>query len=216
MVTLIGGGDEWIALTPEGFFNASSPSAAHLLAIVRGLESNNVEQVWQSLFNPDLVREKLAGDRNGEVTKAAQIIDLEKVLNSGPAPSVAITSPAEGSTSPGDLVTVTALVEDKGKGIGRLEWRVNGITAGVEAKAAEPGTKYTLARELALEPGDNVVELVAYNASNLLASLPARTIIRFAGTVNATKSTLHVLAIGINAYDGARARRFPSPSSSWQ
>jgi hypothetical protein len=46
----------------------------------------------------------------------------------------------------------------------------------------------------------NTIELVAYNASNLLASLPARTIVKFAGPIDKAKPKLHVLAIGINAY----------------
>ena len=55
-------------------------------------------------------------------------------------------------------------------------------------------------QQLALDPGDNTIEVVAYNASNLLASLPARTTIKIPGSAAKVKPTLHVLAIGINAY----------------
>jgi uncharacterized caspase-like protein len=41
---------------------------------------------------------------------------------------------------------------------------------------------------------------VAYNASNLLASLPATTTIKYIGSPNSQKPTLHVLTIGINNY----------------
>jgi hypothetical protein len=52
----------------------------------------------------------------------------------------------------------------------------------------------------ALDVGENSIEAVAYNGRNLLASLPARRSITFAGPADSVKPKLHVLAIGINAY----------------
>ena len=42
--------------------------------------------------------------------------------------------------------------------------------------------------------------MVAYNGPNLLASLPARTTVKFTGPADKTKPKLHILAIGINDY----------------
>src|SRR5262249_32859712 len=70
---------EWFAMTPAGFF-ASSRAASGFLGIVRGLDVTTIDQVHQSLYNPDLVRAALAGDPDGEVAKAAKVINLEKVL----------------------------------------------------------------------------------------------------------------------------------------
>jgi hypothetical protein len=61
--------------------------------IVRGLEVTSIEQIYRSLFNPQLVRESVAGDPDGEVRRATDVVNLEKVLDSGPAPTVMITSP---------------------------------------------------------------------------------------------------------------------------
>jgi WD40 repeat protein len=203
LVTLIGGRDDgrrWLSLTPAGFF-AGAGSVNDLLGIVRGLDLTTVDQVHQSLYNPDLVREALAGDPDGEVAKAANVINLEKVLDSGPAPSVAIASPAAGgSQSAADLVEVVARIEDRGKGLGRIEWRVNGITAAVSSLPSGSGPVYTITQLLALDPGDNVIEVVAYNGSNLLASLPARATVKFTGPADKITPKLHILAIGINAY----------------
>jgi hypothetical protein len=198
--TLIGGrNSRWLALTPAGFF-ASSGSANDLLSIVRSLDVTTIDQVHQSLFNPDLLREALGGDPDGEVAAAAKVINLEKVLDSGPAPQVAIVSPAQGLQSAVDLVTVTARIGDRGRGVGRIEWRVNGITAAVATKPTDGGPDYTISRELALDPGYNAIEVVAYNGSNLLASLPARTTVKFTGPADKVRPKLHILAIGINAY----------------
>ena len=151
---------QWLTKSPQGFF-VGSRAANNFLAIVRGRDVTTTGEVHQSLFNPDLVREMLAGDPSGEVREAAKVINLEKVLDSGPAPAVAIASPAAGSRSAADLVEVSARIEDRGTGVGRIEWRVNGITAAVEAKPPGKGPVYILPKELALDPGDNAIEVVA-------------------------------------------------------
>ena len=58
--------DEWLVITPEGFFDAS-PKGAEMLTVVRGLEVFGIDQFYQALYRPDLVREKLAGDPDGKV-----------------------------------------------------------------------------------------------------------------------------------------------------
>src|SRR5262249_26414891 len=61
LVTVFPLGDgAWLRLTPEGFFDAS-PNAAANLSVVRGLDITGIDQVYQSLYRPELVREKLAG-----------------------------------------------------------------------------------------------------------------------------------------------------------
>jgi WD40 repeat protein/uncharacterized caspase-like protein len=195
-----GANDEWIALTPQGFFNASSPKAGSLLSVVRGLEATSIGQTWQSLFAPDLVRESLAGDPDGEVKRAGEVINLDKVVNSGPAPLAEITSRAPDSKSDVDLVTVTARITDRGRGVGRIEWRVNGVTTAVTGAPTGTGPSYEMKQTLALDPGENAIEVVAYNARNLLASLPAQTTIIYAGPADAAKPKLYLLAIGIDTY----------------
>src|SRR5262249_10938107 len=131
IAVIVGGHDDAnLVMMPVGFF-AGGHDANKLLGLVRGLEVATVDQGHQSFFNPDLVRQAVAGDPSDEVKRAVAVITLEKVLDSGPAPEAEITSPAPGSTSDRDLLTVSARIKDRGKGIGRIEWRVNGITAGV-------------------------------------------------------------------------------------
>ena len=55
-------------------------------------------------------------------------------------------------------------------------------------------------QELALDPGENRIEVIAYEGRNLLASLPARTTIAYDGPADTVKPKLHILAIGINDY----------------
>jgi WD40 repeat protein len=190
---------QWLTMTPEGFFSSARRDTS-MLAIVRGLEVTTTGQIYQSLFNPDLVREALGGDAGGDVKRAAELVNLAKVVESGPPPGVAILSPAPDNASRTDLVTVTARVTDRGKGIGRIEWRVNDVTAGVTGAPSGPGPDYEVMQTLALDPGENEIEVIAYEGRNLLASRPARATVSFTGKADAVKPNLHVLAIGINAY----------------
>ncbi len=223
--------DEALSLTPEGFFLTSSPRFSPPISIVRGLEVYGIEQMWQSLYSPDLVREKLAGDPDGEVAKAAAVINLDKVLDSGKAPKIIITSPVgkpdasneivdgmidematmeeEDSArlrdsslqSTDEIITAEATItEQEGGGIGRIEWRVNGVTVGVSNPAPGTGGTLTVKQTLALDPGENSIEVVAYNGRHLLATVPAQTKVIWADAADIVKPTLHALAIGINNY----------------
>jgi WD40 repeat protein/uncharacterized caspase-like protein len=211
LATLINGADdEWIAVTPEGFFDASL-KGAELLHVVRGLEVTGIDQVYQSLFRPDLVREKLAGDPKGKVKEAAAKLDLDKVLASGGAPRVRILGSANRAPATDEKIKIEADIDDTGGGVGRIEWRVNGLTVGLEERGGgaliekdsdnAPGDKTKrISREIWLEPGNNEVEVVAYNIRNLIASNPVRTTIRWEGAGVRNAPRLYVLAIGIDDY----------------
>jgi WD40 repeat protein len=208
--------EDWVTVTPEGFFDAGGHGARRL-NIVRGLAVYSIDQVYNALYRPDLVREKLAGDPDGKVRTAAAQLDLDKVMASGAAPNVAITSPASGVSSATDEVAIEATVADQGGGVGKVEWRVNGVTLGLESRGLDrldattpggsaSGKTETVKRTLALEPGDNRIEIVAYNARGLIASEPAQVTIKWDGTKTATPPKLYVLAVGVNDYYDSRLR----------
>lgn len=205
---------EWLVITPEGYFNASSPKAAELLSIVRGTDVGSIDQVYQALYRPDLVREKLAGDTEGLVKAAAAKLDLDKVMASGTAPAVEIVSPLPGSTTQTLTINIEVKIIDQGAGVGRIEWRVNGVTQGqvgkrglarTDGSIAAAGKTATLTETLSLEPGENTIEVVAYNGANLIASQPAAVKVTLAAP-EANKPRLFVLAIGVNDYFDSRMR----------
>jgi WD40 repeat protein/uncharacterized caspase-like protein len=213
LVSLIGSqNDEWLAVTPEGYFTGSE-RGAEVLSAVRGLEVSSIDQVYNALYRPDLVREKLAGDPDGKVKAAAAKLDLNKVMASGAAPRVAITSPIAGSSSAVDEVAVEATISDQGGGIGKVEWRINGVTSGIETRglerveaAASSGRSLTVKRTLALERGENRIEVLAYNAKDLIASEPASVTVTWDGEKTATPPKLYVMAVGVNDYYDSRLR----------
>lgn len=199
---------EWLVLTAEGFF-AASPNGGRLVSVSNGLRSFSVDQVFQALYRPDLVAAKLAGDPEGKVAEAAARLDLRSVLGSGPAPRTRLAFPLAGTKAEGELIDVGVELIDDGGGIGRIEWRVNGLTAHVETRAAAPlqaEDENTLRATLALEPGRNLIEVVAYNAAGLIASAPQSTFVDWDGGGTVRKPALHVLAIGVNDYLDGRLR----------
>ena len=127
----------WIVRTPEGFFNASEGGAKHLI-LVRGLDTLSIDQVHDALYRPDLVREALAGDPDGKVAAAAAHLDLAKVAASGMPPRIVALISLDGDSVAGDAVEVSADIEVRSGGVGRVEWRVNGIVQGAESPRAEP------------------------------------------------------------------------------
>ncbi len=210
---LVGGKlDSWIALSAEGFF-AGEGRVGNGLVAVRGYETFDVDQFHDSLFRPDLVSEVLAGDPNGLVARAAENLSLDALIDTGKPPVIEIISPQPLREAEADAVNVQLQLTDQDGGIGRVEWRVNGTTVGLDENVLErtetevsTGRTLELARTLLLEPGDNVIEVVAYNAANRIASEPATVSVSWDGVSGAAPPDLHVLAVGVNEYRDTRLR----------
>ena len=66
----------WIAFTQEGFFDGSA-DAAKPTAVIRGRTEIDIDRFETAFRRPELLREKLAGDRNGKVKAAAAAIGLD-------------------------------------------------------------------------------------------------------------------------------------------
>src|SRR6185437_5351913 len=95
------------------------------------------------------------------------------------------------------------------------EWRVSGVTMGLESRGldrleaapggdAGNGRTETVKRTLSLEPGDNKIEVLAYNAKGLIASEPAEATVKWDGAKTAARPKLYVLAVGVNDYYDSR------------
>ena len=206
LASLIDTGDgNGLAITaPEGFFSGSE-DAARLVSVVRGFEVYSVDQFFQSLYRPDLVRQKLSGDLENvvNVKMARHGINLETVLNSGAAPKIIVTSPVSDSEFVDADVIVQATVANQGGGFGRLEWRVNGVVLGTQDlanAAADSGRDKKVTHKFSLGDGISVIEAVAYNSANLIASLPASVVVKVRTTTTRPLPRLHVLAVGVDKY----------------
>ncbi|WP_162918413.1 caspase family protein [Taklimakanibacter deserti] len=194
-----GSDDDWLALTPAGFFNGPA-QGTDLIAVVDTFTPYGIHQFFQALYRPDLVEEWLKGDPFGRYAKAKEKLDLRKLIDTGPPPRIIIKK-AERS---GDEVEVTATIEDQGGGIGKIEWRIDGRTQALarerSAEILTPDTDTTLTRRFALKQGRNVISVTAYNAQNLVASPPSDVMIDAAGISTEKRGNLYVLVIGVDQY----------------
>ncbi len=201
----VGSDGDWLVIIPEGYL-AGSYNLMNKLQFTTGERKLRVRQVFQALYRPDLVAAKLAGDPENLVKTARSQLDIQKVLNSGVAPVVTFATDISNVEINADSANFEVAVKDLGGGIGRIEWRVNGTTLGVRRadqttayKGTEADKIQNLKQSLWLQPGKNIIEVVAYNAQNLIASELASIVIENKKPAN-QKGRLYVLTIGVNQY----------------
>jgi hypothetical protein len=189
---------EWVLMTPGGSF-AASAAGAQYLSVRAGGKLYAIDQFHEKLYRPDLVLAALGG------AKAEASQELAAVLQQGAPPAVRLIAPSgvEGKRD----VELEVELTDAGGGIGKVEWRINGAVIGVTGerglkavgaapKAAEKRTEKKL---LTLGPGENLIEVVAYNADGALQSRPASLRLSMKDEISEPPA-LHVLAVAINQY----------------
>ena len=196
---------EWLAITPKGFF-AASPKGANMLAVVREVETYSIMQFYEHLARPDLVAERLKGDPEGKYRSAANVLNLESILESGPAPKLERLLDRE--KREGGKAELAVRLTDLGGGIGeKVIWRVNGGAQGATSAPGlggpvRPGRYVVMQQTLNFDPSQRTeVEVVAYNGKGLLATLPLSfTIDPVFGPLDKPKPRLYVLAVGVDKY----------------
>jgi len=182
---------EWIAWTPGGYFAASARGARQIgYSVNQGPAKKakyvSVDQLYDRFYRPDLVYTRLHGDPQKLWQQKEASNDVKDVISGGLAPRIAFIDPTADAAVDRPIVNVHANVMDQGGGIGKVVWRVNDTTVATDSYAdssmsrlAAAGQKslktelITLNQQLTLLPGDNTVELVAYNKRNEIASSPA-------------------------------------------
>jgi WD40 repeat protein len=197
--------NQWLTVTKEGFFSASD-KGADPVSVVREMTPYSVNQFQESLYRPDLVRSKFSDnvDAKGMVNLVARTRNLETVLDSGAPPTVTVTSPSNGGELDDAHVAVEVAIANNGGGIGRVEWRLNGIARGVEDlhRVADDATgPSVIKRTLVVGEGVNLIEVTAYNYANLVTSTAASTKITVKSSEPPPKPKLYVLTVGVNRYN---------------
>ncbi|WP_419770300.1 MAG: hypothetical protein ACNI3C_00460 [Candidatus Marinarcus sp.] len=87
LVRLLSFDNEWVALTPEGYFTGSQNAAKYLLVRTGGLEVRDFSQFYDHFFRPDLVKLKLAGK---DISKYTNGLTYEEALKN-PPPNIKLT-----------------------------------------------------------------------------------------------------------------------------
>ncbi len=186
-------GGEWVAITPEGFYDASENGDKFLNVRIGGNVSG-IDQYREKFYRPDIVKLAVSGRK---------IEGLASISGVRQAPRVEIVdTPAYVSTNE---VQVTLKITDNGGGIGDIRLYLNGSAVvldsarGVTVTAKGNGAPVLKRFRLKLVEGANSIRAIAFNSENSMQSNDAVHLLN-AVFKAAGKPNLHALVVGINEY----------------
>ena len=184
---------EWIAITPEGYYNASPNGDRHLNVRV-GSSVYGIENYREAFFRPDLVKLALSG---GSLQGYRTLADVKQ------PPKVSIVQTPTSSSA--EDFKLTLRLEEQGGGIGDVRLFLNGsvviLDNGRGLKVVEKDDKGATYRSytLKLSTGSNTIRAVAFNADNSMQSNETSYQVT-AGFTSTRKPTMHALVIGIQEF----------------
>ena len=184
---------EWIAWTPEGFFTAS-PQGSTLIgySVNQGVAKTgkyvSANQLSDRFYRPDLIHSRLHGDPQNLWRQKGAKSDVKAVLAAGLPPRIDLVTPSADAKVTQSSAHIRIALRDQGGGIGKVVWKVDGVTIAVDAGPGDATARRippqnaqravrTMTQEVALSPGANRVEIIAYNDRNDVASSPVTVII---------------------------------------
>jgi WD40 repeat protein len=194
---------QWIAWTPEGYFNAS-PGAEELVGyhLNRGTDREgefvSARQLRETFFQPGLIAGRLNKDGDERMAEAIKKRgDIRKLLDAGETPELELVSPAKAETD--GTYSLEVRLKNAGRGAGRLVLRVDGqdLSSRWQAPALTPGGVV----KIPVEPSAGLHKVSAeWVDSRGVGSKPVEASVNVRERVAAMGSTLHVLAVGITDY----------------
>lgn len=107
---------EWLAITSEGYYNASEKGAQNLYVNLEGKEYD-VDQFYDVFYRPDIVAAKLKGE---DINDLVTITMKDAIRNPPPVAEIAL------SGEPGDKAKVCYQINSAGGGIGEVRLFHNG------------------------------------------------------------------------------------------
>lgn len=197
----------WVLWTPEGFYAASPNGGESLLGchINRGRDQTGefvtAAQLSETFHNPALVSKRLSPEGDALMAEAKKTIGtVDELLARAQSipPALTVKLPPGGRLEGDTEVTVEMTLEDRGGGIGPVRLFVDGHLVEGRQGASSEGVTATRRYTLRLAPGARNIELQPTSlrgvAGNKSAPIPA--LLRGAQP----GSTLHILAVGVQAY----------------
>jgi hypothetical protein len=210
----------WIAWTPDGFFDHSEEAwnfAGWHVNRGPGREAEFVKlaQLYDVAYRPDLIRLAYAGRASAaEAMRLGDALDPRTRLARGLPPRVTLTAQPSADSR---TAVIDAHIEERGGGVGKLLYRINGVVVAVDRPAAgqappRSSARLQARRSLALRNGPNQIELVVLDAADQLESAAVAVVAE--GRGDAKQGKLWALVVGINRYsDPAMRLNFARPDA---
>jgi len=205
---------EWVVITPDGYY-AASPRGDRYLNVRIGNTVTGIDSFRSVFYNPDVVRARLAGEPDPvskatvTIQQAAQFLPPEVDLQTETRTASSSTANISVSITDKNLPVKNIIVMVNGRRLGADELAAVSGATGLQPNKASltvMGNQKTLNLKLPvnLDPGDNRIEVVAFNGY----SENRRYIDVVYNAPTGAKPALPdlwILAIGVNKYDNAGA-----------
>ena len=207
---------EWLSITPDGYYQASPRGDRYLNVRVNNTVSG-IDAYRSVFYNPDVVQARLA-DRPDPASKAN--VTIQQVASFTP-PEVVIQSPANFTTTNTRTANLSVAITSQGRPVKNIKIIVNGRLIGRDELKAVKGNSLQPERAsltvtgnqktvnftlpLELEPGNNRIEVVAFNGYSENRRYVDVTRNAPAGERPAPLN-LWIVAVGVNRYDNAGPR----------
>jgi WD40 repeat protein len=181
--------NEWVAWTPDGYFAASDKGAKLTgYSLNQGLDKLaryvSVDQLYDRFYRPDVLHQRLEGKPSDQ---EGALPNVQEILAQGLPPQVTFVSPAADTTVNQREVQVQAVIRAQDGGIGKIVWKMNGVTFDIDTyanssslrlvsmddRASSGGSTIALTKSITLGAEKNTLEITAYNRANEVASSPA-------------------------------------------
>jgi len=206
---------EWLSITPDGYYQAS-PRGDRFLNVRVNNTVTGIDSYRSVFYNPDVVQARLQG-RPDPASKTN--VTIQQAASFMP-PQVTIKSPSTFTTTNTAATNLSVTVTDQNQSIKNIKIFVNGraITrnelAAIKGNNLQPertsltvtGNQRTVNFELpvTLDPGRNLIEVVAFNGYSESARLsPIEVTYNAPAGQQRQLPNLWILAIGVNGYDNS-------------
>ncbi|QFG31798.1 hypothetical protein F6476_22790 [Pseudomonas umsongensis] len=177
---------EWLAVTPDGYFNSSSAEAEEMLEIETQGSYFPVANFRDALFRPEKVILALSGtldveNNQGKITALPPKVTIEGL------PSVTSDK----------VVKIKISLLDQGGGIGEV--RIYQNETSIATLTEDKLGNAELLFPIRLISGDNKIRIVASDQKRVLFSIPANENILLKAR-ETEKPSLHAIIVGVNAF----------------
>jgi hypothetical protein len=207
---------EWLAITPDGYYQAS-PRGDRYLNVRIGNTVSGIDAYRSIFYNPDVVQARL----QGKPDPVSTTVTIQQAASFTP-PTVTIQSPANFSATNTRTANLSVNVASQSRPVRNVRVFVNGYPIGGNELAAARGeglqaerTSLTVTGSrmnvsvtlpVLLEPGPNRIEVVAFNQSGVDTRRYVDVTWNAPAAERPPLPNLWILAVGVNGYSDSGIR----------
>ena len=193
--------NEWIMMTPEGYFNATPNAAKYLNILTDPMEASSIDAFYEQFYRPDIVAKSLEStDDNTKYDYSEPKLKLSEIK---PAPNINIVKTASNIDKEELKVTLKITPKQKDE-YGQIRLYLNGTLIktdndrALKIKKKENNSIYKT-YTLKIPKGEHTIKALVFNKNNTMQSRDALHTVT--STYNPiVKPNIYAVIVGINDY----------------